>query len=426
MERAAAENADPADVVKKGTEMKINQIVLKEMLQRGNQIMFSLLAITLGIAVIVGIKNITIFSEKAVSRELDTLGANILVLPKSASVQDYYSADFQDADIPETYVDTLVASGLQGLDNLSPKLSIPVEVSGNKTTLTGILPMNEFKSKDIWQGELGIFARPEGCGATPTIPGLGTNTSKTLVRKRVVNDLSANSVLIGHDIATTLNVKENGSIQIMGASFKVEAVLPATGTVDDNRIFAHLHTVQKLCKKPGVINVIEVVGCCSEISKGLVQKINKLLPDAKVVTITQIVQTQVNTNRIMNKLSLAMLIIIVIISIASISNYMFANVYERRREIGIYMAMGSKPSWIVKVFMLKALYIGLIGGVLGYFIGTVMALILGPKLMNIPVVPVPILGVYAVAVSVAISLGASIFPVIQATKVDPFVIMQED
>jgi len=423
---AAAVSAAPAAAVKKGMIMKIHQIVFKEMLQRGNQIMFSLLAITLGIAVIVGIKNITIFSEKAVSRELDTLGANILILPKSASVQDYYSADFQDADIPEVYVDTLVASGLQGLDNLSPKLSLPVEVSGQKTILTGILPMNEFKSKDVWQGELGIFSRPEGCGTTPTIPGLGASSSKTLVRKRVVDDLSANSILAGHDIASTLNLKEQGSVQIMGQIFKVEAVLPATGTVDDNRIFAHLHSVQKLCNKPGAINVVEVVGCCSEISKGLVAKINKLLPDAKVVTITQIVQTQVNTNRIMNKLSLAMLIIIAIISIASISNYMFANVYERRREIGIYMAMGSKPSWIVEVFMLKALYIGLIGGILGYVIGTTMALILGPKLINIPVLPVPILGVYAVAISLAISLGASILPVIQATKVDPFVIMQED
>lgn len=406
--------------------MKIHQIVLKEMVQRGNQIMFSLLAITLGIAVIVGIKTITIFSEKAVSRELDTLGANILILPKSASVQDYYSADFQDADIPEAYVDKLVASGLQGLDNLSPKLSLRTEVSGQKTILTGILPMNEFKSKDVWQGELGIFARPEGCGTTPTIPGLGANSSKTLVRKRVINDLSPTAILMGHDIATTLNLKEKDTITVMGKLFMIEAVLPATGTVDDNRIFAHLHSVQKLCNKPGAINVIEVVGCCSEISKGLVAKINKLLPDAKVVTISQIVQTQVNTNRIMNKLSLAMLIIIAIISIASISNYMFANVYERRREIGIYMAMGSKPLWIVEVFMLKALYIGLIGGVLGYVIGAAMALILGPKLMNIPVFPIPILGVYAIVISLAISLGASILPVIQATKVDPFVIMQED
>ena len=67
---------------------------------------------------IVAVKNITVFSEKAVARELDMLGANILVLPKSASVQDYYRADMQEEQFPEDYVDRLTMSDIQGLDNL--------------------------------------------------------------------------------------------------------------------------------------------------------------------------------------------------------------------------------------------------------------------------------------------------------------------
>jgi putative ABC transport system permease protein len=212
----------------------------------------------------------------------------------------------------------------------------------------------------------------------------------------------------------------------MGKPFKVETVLPATGTVDDNRIFAHLHTVQKLAGKKSTLNVIEIVGCCSAISKGLVANINKLLPDAKVVTITQIVQTQLNTNTLMKKLSLIMLIILVIIGGAGIANYMFANVYERRREIGIMMAMGANPGWIVKIFLLKSLYIGLAGGIIGYIVGTLMAVVLGPKLAGIPVLPLPWLGLYGLLISVGISLLASILPVIKATKIDPFVIMQEE
>ena len=78
--------------------MDLKKLALKEMFQHRNQLFSSLIAITLGIAAIVGIKNITYFSEKAVSSELDTLGANVLILPKSASVQDYYSADFQEEE----------------------------------------------------------------------------------------------------------------------------------------------------------------------------------------------------------------------------------------------------------------------------------------------------------------------------------------
>ena len=131
--------------------MKIRQLVLREIFQRSNQLIFSLLSITLGIAIIVSIKNITVFSEKVVARELDSLGANILILPKSANVQDYYSADFQDMEIPEAYINSLLNSDIKGLDNLSPKLSMSVEVNGKKVTLTGILPKNEFKSKTLWQ-----------------------------------------------------------------------------------------------------------------------------------------------------------------------------------------------------------------------------------------------------------------------------------
>jgi len=405
--------------------MKISQLVLKEIFQRSNQLIFSLLSITLGIAIIVSIKNITVFSEKAVSRELDSLGANILILPKSANVQDYYSADFQDSEIPESYVKALLNSGIKGLDNLSPKLSMPVEINGKKVVLTGILPKNEFKSKTMWQGTLGVFSKPEGCGTVVSIPGLADST-KNIVRNRVIDDLSETSVLAGYDTALALNLKENDTVSIQGQAFKVEAVLPMTGTVDDNRIFTNLKTVQRLSGKKEALNVIEIVGCCSAISKGLIQQINELLPNAKVVTITQIVQTQLNTNNIMNKLSLIMLIIIVIIGIAGIANYMFANVYERRREIGILTAMGAKPIWIVKVFLLKALYIGLTGGVMGYIIGTLMAVILGPKIAGIPVLPIPILFVYSLALSAVIALLASVVPVIKATRVDPFVIMQEE
>jgi putative ABC transport system permease protein len=405
--------------------MKIRKLVFKETFQRSNQLISSLTAITLGIAVIVGIKNISVYSEKAVSRELDALGANVLILPKSATVQDYYSADFQEDEIPESYVDVLVNSDIQGLDNLSPKLSIPVEVDGQKTVLTGILPKNEFKSKATWQGTLGVFSKPEGCGTIANIPGL-TDSTKTLVRKRVIEDLAENAVLVGGDVAQKLRLEERDSLRILKQTFFVNAVLPVTGTVDDNRIFAHLHTVQGLSNRKASLNVIEIVGCCSEISKGLIQKLNKLLPDAKVVTITQIVSTQINTNKMMNNLSLLLLIIIIVIGGAGIANYMFANVYERRREIGILMAMGAKPGWIVKLFLLKSLLIGLTGGVIGYILGTLIAVVLGPRLADIPVLPIPMLALYGIVISVIVSLVASIWPIIRATKVDPHIIMQED
>ena len=416
--------------------MDLKKLALKEMFQHRNQLFSSLIAITLGIAAIVGIKNITFFSEKAVSSELDTLGANVLILPKSASVQDYYSADFQEEEIPEDYVNVLVNSDIKGIDNLSPKLNLHVEIKGQKVILTGILPKNEFKSKTLWQGALGIFSRPKGCGIPVVIPGITDSkpegcsmpmdSKKDIARKRVIEDLGKNKILVGSDMAKTLGKKEGDAIKILNKDFIVEAVLPVSGTIDDNRIFAHLHTVQQLGNKTSLLNAIEIVGCCSEISKGLIQKLNKLLPDARVVTITQIVQTQLNTNRLMNKLSIIVLIMIVLIGGASIANYMFADVYERSKEIGILMAMGANNNWLMKLFLYKSIVLGAIGGITGYLIGTIIAVVLGPKVAGIPVSPLPIFALYSLVLSMLISVVASILPVIKATKVDPFVIMQEE
>ena len=404
--------------------MKLQTLVWREIFERKNQLATSFLAILLGVSVIVAMKNITFYSEKAVAYQLDALGANILVLPKSASLQDYYSADLQKDLFPEDYVKRLTSSDLQGLDNLSPKLSIPVEAGGRRFILTGILPKNEFQAKAAWQ-MAGLFSRPAECGVAVNVPGLVAPAKETLVRKRVIQTLATNEVLVGADMAAALTVTEGGTLQLLGRAFTISAILPQTGTVDDGRAFAHLHTVQQLAGKGAVVNAIEVVGCCQQISQGLVQKINQLLPEAKVVTITQIVDTQVKTNRMMSRLSLLFLTIIVLVGGASIANYMFANVFERRREIGTLMALGAGSAVVLRMFLLKAVWLGLAGGVGGYVLGTGLAAILGPSLAGVPVLPMLAPLFWAVGVAVAVCVAATYLPARRAARLDPSAALQE-
>lgn len=405
--------------------MNWNTLVFRELLQRKNKLITSGLAIVLGIAVIVTINTVTTYSEKAISKELDALGANILILPHGASLVDYYSADLQAGEIPEEYVTLLTTSNLEGLDNLSPKLSVPVNVGDKQVTLTGILPKNEFQSKASWQGA-GIFSRPKSCGNVDDIFGLTQKAPKeTLVRKRVIETLESNEVLVGSDVAAKLQLKEGEEIAMLDKPFKISAILPQTGTVDDSRVFAHLHTVQDLTGKDAVVNAIEVVGCCEQISKGLVAKINYLIPDAQVITISQVVDTQVKTNALMRNLSTLFLVIIIAIGGASIANDMYNNVYERRKEIGTLVALGANSSVVLKVFLKKALLLGILGGVGGYIIGTIIAVVLGPLVAGVPVLPIPYLFFVAVGLSVCLTLIASYFPARYATRLDPCTVLQE-
>ena len=408
------------------------RLVWKELYERPGQLITSFLAITLGIAVIVSIQTMTHFSGKAVARELDNLGANVLILPKAASVSNYYAADFAGEEIPEAYVNRITTSTLKGVDNLSPKLTLPITLGGSLVYLTGILPRNEFASKPAWAAAGGIFGKPAGCGTVATSGPLAMLASPAPVadkasaaRQAAVEELGADELLAGSEVAAKLRLSQGSSMKIRGSAFTVRQVLPETGSVDDSRVFAHLHTVQRMSGKGRVVNVIEMVGCCKEISRGLIDGLNRLLPDAKVVTIKQIAQTQLSTNRLMEKFSLVFLLIIVLVGAAGIANYMLANVHERRQEIGTLIALGMVPRQILAVFLAKALLIGLAGGVFGYVAGTGMALVLGPRLAQVPVLPLPAWLGWSVLIAVAITGVASAIPAGKAARMDPAAILRD-
>lgn len=395
------------------------RIVIRELFERKSQLITSFMAILLGIAVIVSIKTMTHFSRSAVAEELDNLGANALIIPKSSTVNDYYRSDFAEEVIPESYVDDITLSSLQGILNLSPKLTKPVTISGKTINLTGVLPKDEFKMPPSWQVSGNIFTEPEICGSKAPL------SKGNKVRRKIIDSLDSDKVIAGSEAARLLNLREGSQLDISGRKFTVQEIYPETGTVDDTRILAHLHVVQDMFKTGSVVNVIEIVGCCNEIKKGLIDGLNKLLPDAKVVTINQIVKTQQNTNEMLNNFSLIFLIIIVLVGGVSIANYMFSNVQERRKEIAILLSIGAVPGRILSIFLLKALLLGLAGGITGYFVGTVMAMVLGPKVAGIAVYPLISLSGWSIVVAVGISLISSLIPAAQAARLDPVEIFQE-
>jgi putative ABC transport system permease protein len=402
--------------------MKWRNVVFKELFERKKRLFTSGLCIVLGVATVVAIHTIMTYSELAVSKELDTLGNNILILPEDATIENYYNADLQAGLLPEEYVTALATSNLEGLDNVSPKLSVPAEIQGKRVTFTGILPKEEFSAKAAWSGA-GIFSRPKGCGAVEDVFGL--MKKETQVRNRVIDTLEENQVLLGADIARKFQLKEGDKVELLTSSFDITAILPETGTIDDSRIFGHLHTVQQLTGQDSQINAIEVVGCCEKISLGLVDKLKPLVPDAKVVTIAQIIDTQIHTNDVMKSLGRLFLLLILVIGGAQIANDMYGNVSERRREIGTLMAMGATSKTVLRLFLAKALILGLIGGIGGFLIGSFAAVILGPVIAGVVVLPMAELLPFSIILALATTIIASYLPAKGAAKLDPTEALQE-
>jgi putative ABC transport system permease protein len=405
--------------------MTPTKLIWKELWQRPTAMVTCLLAITLGVTALVAIRSITIFSEQAVGEQLEKLGANVLLLPQNSSLENYYAADLQTATLPEEDAGRLALANLEGVENISPKLTVPTELNGRKITLTGILPQSEFQTQASWSGLQLLGKKHEGCKKRVQLGNDNRPASECLAKGRFVRDIAADEAFVGADVALLANLKAGDKVTLLDKEFKVSAIMPATGSVDDSRIFAHLHTVQSIAKSGEVVNAIEIMACCEDAAGGLVAKLGKLFPDAKVVTISQVVQTQVSINRLMGRLSLLFLVILIVVGVASIAGAMFANVTERRREIGTLMALGATPRLLSRLFLGKALVIGLAGGLLGYVIGTVLAVGLGPQWAGVPVQPVASLAGLSIIVAAAVALVASYLPARRASQLDPCVCFRE-
>ena len=59
---------------------------------------------------------------------MSELGANVLLLPKGVSLQDYYAADAHGDTLPEEYGTQLLLANLAGVEHIAPKLSVPAEL----------------------------------------------------------------------------------------------------------------------------------------------------------------------------------------------------------------------------------------------------------------------------------------------------------
>lgn len=405
--------------------MKIYKLVLTEMWHRKSQLISALLAITLGIGVIVGIRSVAVVSEKAVAVNLDNLGANMLVLPQGTSIDNYYSADIDAPTFPEEYVERIRTSSIAGVDNISPKLTRRVKIGNLNVVLTGILPANEIASKPIWQSST-LSGKQLQASCAPTNE---TNKSHGFedekLKRKPIESLQQTECILGANIAKSLKVKQGQKVNILGRDFSVFNVLGETGTIDDDRIFAHLHAVQDLTGIHNQISVIEIMGCCNAISEGLLGKLRNILPDTKITTINQIVSTQIKTNQLMNKISIIFLIIILFVGGISIGNSIWANVNERKKEIGTLRMIGFTKRKIYEILLLKAAILGVIGGILGYLIGTLSGMLLGPQLAGLTIEPIPIYLLYSIVLSLLISLLGSLIPAYLAGKIEPYKIMQE-
>jgi putative ABC transport system permease protein len=101
-----------------------------------------------------------------------------------------------------------------------------------------------------------------------------------------------------------------------------------------------------------------------------------------------------------------------------IMNIMLVSVTERTREIGIRMAVGAQANQVLLQFLVEAIVLSALGGVLGILLGLTMGAV-GCEMLNVPFIPDP--GIIAVAFGFSAVVGVvfGYFPARSAARLDP-------
>ncbi|MBD3785958.1 MAG: ABC transporter permease [Sphingomonadales bacterium] len=101
-----------------------------------------------------------------------------------------------------------------------------------------------------------------------------------------------------------------------------------------------------------------------------------------------------------------------------IMNIMLVSVTERTREIGIRLSVGAQAHQVLAQFLIEAVVLSLIGGVIGILIGLGLAL-LAARIMAIPFVPSGWVIVLAFGFSALVGVIFGYFPARRAAQLDP-------
>lgn len=140
--------------------------------------------------------------------------------------------------------------------------------------------------------------------------------------------------------------------------------------------------------------------------------------DFRIHSASDFLKMMNTTTSLMSNLLLGVAIISLIVGGIGIMNIMLVSVTERTREIGLRMAVGARSRDILKQFLIEAVVLCLVGGILGIVLGHGAALLVESQL-KWPIQSSP--GAVAAAFLVSVSIGVifGFYPAWKASKLDP-------
>jgi len=368
-------------------------------MRRKAKMIFLILGLIIGISTVVTLICITESMTKDIEERLNQFGANIIMVPKNDNLSlsyggiDVGGVSYQVKEFDQkSLVNIRKIKNSKNLGIVAPKVLGSVTVNNRKALLMGVLFEEELELKNWWLKKEGVFPQTK------------------------------NEIMLGSQSADLLKIKVGDIIELAEKKFKVTTVLNPTGASEDNAIIIDLHESQKILNKEGKISMVEIAAFCQgcPISEMTLQIAEKF-PNAKVTAMKQAVMSKMQSIELFKSFSLGVSILVIFIGSLLVLVTMMGSVNERTREIGIFRAIGFRRGHVMQVILLEALLLGIVGGIIGFFSGNLVAWGIIPMVMKDGIFAGinSSLGVIAILMAVALSLLASLYPAFKASNMDP-------
>jgi putative ABC transport system permease protein len=234
--------------------------------------------------------------------------------------------------------------------------------------------------------------------------------------------------LIGMRAVTVVNPKA-GNREPFELSFQGKAIqiAPAgmlqTGAGEDSRIYLDQSEFQTWTgTAPSTIEVA-ANGTAAEVDTSI-QQLAHLLPAADVRPVRQIMEGEANVLNKTRATLYASASLVVLTSALCVLATLIGWVFDRRRDFAIMKALGASERLVNGFFAAEAAALGVVGAILGFFIGIGVAAWIGRVNFHAPVVPRFGVFPYVLAGSVAVALISAILPIVLLRRVQPAIILR--
>jgi putative ABC transport system permease protein len=222
-----------------------------------------------------------------------------------------------------------------------------------------------------------------------------------------------------------------------------------TGGAEDDQILAPLALAQRLAGLERKVRRVEVSALtkpedafarsdlsklspeeldrwyCTPYASSIAYQIQQAIPEAQVTPIYQVADTE---GKILNRVGILMSVLALAALLTAglaVASMMLAMALERRAEIGLFKSLGATDARVATLLLLEAGMLGVVGGIAGYLLGSVLAWRVALAVFGIRVGVHLVMLPVCLGLALAVTLAGSVFPLGRALKVSPAVVLRD-